>query len=466
MRKYIPFLTVWLVLILTPLVAAQPGIFAVMPISSDPYTNPDAQHQTQLNMASFAYGDTIVAAFESGRYQTEGGATNIGWAVSNDGGNSYSIGFLPGTTPYSTPPGPWSRVLHPAVAYDARHNVWLITAATSSPSDGIVSRSTDGGLSWSDPIVVSQDAHDQSTVACDNTFSSQYYGQCYFLSHGDWWSIIVETSTDGGKTWVPTTVLPVNGFYPQVTVRPNGMVVVVLRMFNLDGPQPYVSVVSLNAGQDWSRFRRLLYPQRTYHPFEFGGEPSLAVDDSGKVYVAFVDCRFRQACGSQTSDIVLTTATNGRNWSRLTRVPIDSPTSSASYFIPGLAVTGSGNTARLALTYYYFPDADCDLSTCQLYVGFISSADGGMTWAQPQALAGPMNLSWLPPADEPGKVVLTRYISATFVEADAVSVFAVAAPPIGDMIQLAAWGAINPVAATGNYSLPLRAEPPRGDPSR
>jgi hypothetical protein len=48
-------------------------------ISSDPYTNKTGQHQTEVEPATFAFGDTLVAAFKAGRFfkggASKGGAT-------------------------------------------------------------------------------------------------------------------------------------------------------------------------------------------------------------------------------------------------------------------------------------------------------------------------------------------------------------------------------------------------------
>ncbi len=43
----------------------------------------------------FANGSTLVAAFQTGRI-APGGATDIGWATSTNGGTTWSHGFLPG----------------------------------------------------------------------------------------------------------------------------------------------------------------------------------------------------------------------------------------------------------------------------------------------------------------------------------------------------------------------------------
>src|SRR5256712_906688 len=95
-------------------------------LSTDPYTNPTSQHQTEVEPDTFAFGNTVVSAFQVGRL-FEGGASNIGFATSTDGGNSFAKGFLPGTTPFSTPAGIYARVSDASVAFDANHAVWIIS---------------------------------------------------------------------------------------------------------------------------------------------------------------------------------------------------------------------------------------------------------------------------------------------------------------------------------------------------
>ena len=53
---------------------------AVTQISSDPYTNTDSQHATQVEPDSFAFGNTIVAVVQTGRF-FNGGASNICWSL-------------------------------------------------------------------------------------------------------------------------------------------------------------------------------------------------------------------------------------------------------------------------------------------------------------------------------------------------------------------------------------------------
>src|SRR5256886_893313 len=94
--------------------------------SNDPYTNTTSQHKTELEPDTFASGSTFVSAFQVGRF-FNGGASNIGFATSTNGGKGFTSGFLPGTTPFSTPTGIYGRVSDPSVAFDARDGVWLIS---------------------------------------------------------------------------------------------------------------------------------------------------------------------------------------------------------------------------------------------------------------------------------------------------------------------------------------------------
>jgi hypothetical protein len=189
--------------------------------------------------------------------------------------------------------------------------------------------------------------------------------------------------------------------------------------------------------------------------------PSAEVDAEGRVYVVWQDCRFRTNCSS--NDIVMSTATDPFTWSAPVRIPIDPVTSGADHFIPGIAVdrSTSGPTARLALTYYYYPVAACNTSTCDLSVGFTSSTDGGATWAQPRQVAGPFRLAWIAQTDQ-GPMV-GDYISTSFAGGPlAFPVFAIAKLPVN--------GVFNERAASARFDVTIpQAVPPipvRRDPLR
>ena len=118
-------------------------------LSRDPYTNSESQHETEVEPDSLTVGRTTVATFQVGR-RFDGGATNIGFTVSNDDGRTWRNGLLPGLTRASEPPGPSLRASDPVVAYDASNGVWLIaTLAIEGPVTRLTVSSSSDGLAWS-----------------------------------------------------------------------------------------------------------------------------------------------------------------------------------------------------------------------------------------------------------------------------------------------------------------------------
>src|SRR6266542_3362919 len=98
---------------------------ALTQVSSDPYADTQAQHRTEVEPDTFSFGSTIVSAFQVGRV-FGGGSSNIGWATSTNGGTNWTHGFLPGIT--TNAGGTYLQASDPSVAFDARHNVWLISS--------------------------------------------------------------------------------------------------------------------------------------------------------------------------------------------------------------------------------------------------------------------------------------------------------------------------------------------------
>jgi hypothetical protein len=374
---------------------------AVTRVSTDPYTNTAAQHRTEVEPDTFAFGNTIVSAFQVGRFTSTSGATNIGFATSTDGGSTWINGFLPGTTASATPAGPWQRVSDPVVAFDARHNVWLISLlGLNGPGTNpvLTSVSTDGGRSWSNPVITASGDLDKNWIVCDNTSSSPFFGTCYTefdIVSGN--QVRMTRSTDGGRTW-GSSLAPssgATGLGGQPVVRPNGTVIV---PYWDTGSTQIRSFRSIDGGVSWRA--TVLVASISHHTvaggLREGPIPSAEIDSAGTVYVAWADCRFRSGCPS--NDIVISKSTSETTWASPVRVPIDGTGSTVDHFVPGLGVdpSTSGTGARIGLTYYFYPTASCSSTTCQLDVGFISSTNGGSTWTAPTQIAGPMSLSWLP----------------------------------------------------------------------
>src|SRR5438552_7338625 len=176
---------------------------SLIQLSSDTFTNSSSQHRTEVEPDTFSFGSTLVTAFQTGRI-FNGGSSDNGWATSNNNGTTWSNGFLPGTTTFATPPGSFSAISDPSVAYDAAHNTWLILSlGLTNNQTVVVSRSTDNGNTWSNPITILTGSLDKTWIVCDSTATSPFYGHCYAEWDNTASSDLLQmsTSTNGGLTW-------------------------------------------------------------------------------------------------------------------------------------------------------------------------------------------------------------------------------------------------------------------------
>jgi hypothetical protein len=399
-------------------------------LSSDPYTNSQSQHATEVEPGAYSFGSTIVTTFQVGRI-FGGGGSDIGFATSQNGGITWSSGYLPGITIFQG--GTYTAVSDAAVAYDRSHAVWLIATLPIGPLTTVgVNRSADG-IHWGNPVIVSSTPNaDKPWIACDNTSASPFFGHCYVewddpVSQSLIW---MSTSTNGGISWSAplNTADMAGGVGGQPVVQPNGTVIVPIA----DATDTQIVVFSSNdGGVSWKAADEI--SSVTDHvvagSIRTSSLPAAATDAAGTVYVAWQDCRFRTGCTS--NDMVLSTSSDGVTWSVPARVPIDAVSSTADHFIAGLAVdpTSSGSTAHLALTYYFYPTANCTVSTCELNAGIILTHDGGKTWSAPTTLAAGMTLDSLP--DTFSGVMVGDYVSAAYSGGKVYPFFAVAQPKSG-----------------------------------
>lgn len=441
----------------TPSTPQNPVGSNLIQISSDPYTVAPGQHATEVEPHMIANGSTLVAAFQTGRVAS-GGATDIGWATSVDGGNTWTHGFLPGLT-IGEGTGPYDAASDPVVAYDAKHAVWIIASlplsATLSTPAVVVSRSTDG-VTWQNPISVNANnpGSDKNWIVCDPWPSSPYYGDCYLEwdDTANFGQIRMSSSTDGGLTWSPA--IPTSNFAEgiggQPLVQPTGTVIVPIELFTGTNASRMAAFSSSDGGASWTAPTTISNVQLHGDAggIRSGALPSAAVDAAGTIWVVWEDCRFRASCS--TNDLVYSTSSDGVTWSSVTRIPIDDVSSTVDHFIPGIGIdpATAGASAHIALHYYYYPHSNCSASTCQLFVGYISSANGGTSWNAPTALTGSMDLAWLP--NSQNGLMVGDYIATAFTNGVPHGVFAVAQPSSGSTFKEAMYtGQGLTVAASG-----------------
>lgn len=400
-------------------------------ISSDPYTNSTSQHNTEVEPASSAYGSTIVAAFQAGRF-FDHGSSNIGWATSTDSGTNWQHGFLPATTVFVG--GPYGRITDPAVAYDAAHQTWIIAsiAFLNTPdiiaSAVLVSLSTNGGTTWSKPVTVadvgSMGGLDKEWLACDHTPTSRFYGHCYL----EWDSynlhdlLQMSTSNDGGRTWgsVRTTVDHASGFSGYPLVQPDGTVIIPISNANQTAIKVFTST---DGGISWGQFRTItVFTSRSLGTsFRNSILFTASIDRTGTVYLIWLDCRFEPNCN--TNDLVMMTSADGSKWSSILRITPSGGGINSIVLGFGVDQDTAGPRAHLGLAFYYYA-ANCS-NNCKLSVGFVSSLNSGTTWSKKLQLAGPFPAAWAAAGDNS----VGDYITVSFSGGKAFPIFAVPMSP-------------------------------------
>jgi hypothetical protein len=203
--------------------------FKLNQVHHDPFSDGIGYHASEEEPSIASWGDTIVTTYQVGRVY-DGGASDIGFSTSTNGGESWKQGELPLTvqgggpaTPTTDAPYyPLTRGSDTVVAYDAKHATWIINTLGLNGNAAVpavfVNLSKDG-VNWSDPIPThvtgpTQDSPDKNWITCDNWPQSGGYGNCYieYDNNGNGNRLLMQVSSDGGKTWTATAnAVPGNG---------------------------------------------------------------------------------------------------------------------------------------------------------------------------------------------------------------------------------------------------------------
>jgi hypothetical protein len=209
----------------------------VTQVSHDIYTDTQAQHNTEVEPDIFVFGSTIVSAFQVGRV-FGGGASNIGWATSTDGGASWNSTVLVSSISHHTVAGPLREEPLPSAEADAAGTVYVTWAdcrfRSGCPSNDIVLSKSTSETTWAaptrvpiDPVTSTVDhftpgiAVDRSTSGATARIGLTYY--CYpaasctastcqldagFISSvngGSTWSAAAQLAGPMTLSWLPNT---------------------------------------------------------------------------------------------------------------------------------------------------------------------------------------------------------------------------------------------------------------------
>jgi hypothetical protein len=342
--------------------------------------------------------DNIVSTWQQDRW-SDGGARGLVAGVSKDGGDSWSEVAIPkvsvcsGNSAYLRASDPW-------LSFSPNGNLYHITlsanggiTAAGFPNSAIfVSKSTNGGTSWGNPIALRTDKgpnvlNDKESITADPTNSDHVYAvwdrleiadenadpvQVFLHAIGSRGPTWFSRTTNGGSSWEPARII----FDPgevnqtignQIVVLPNGNV---LDFFNLifnfkntgkHRGQNVAFISSTDKGATWSGAKivdrlngvTVRDPDTGQIVRSQDFNPDVAVDPSnGNIYVVWQDGRF----SSGLSGVAFTMSTDGgTTWSPTVKLNLNSEGTSG--FLPSVHVAADGT---VGVSFYDFRNNDED----------------------------------------------------------------------------------------------------------
>ena len=305
------------------------------------------------------------------------GYRRIGVGYSTDGGLTWVDTLFEGTPHY--------RDSDPGLTYDSQGTFYAIVLSfesTYQPDGLFVFRSSDGGQNWDGPYTVvdgvSGAFEDKELIACDRS-GSQYDGNLYVVwtrfVYGVWPVVAFCRSTDGGVTWSnPIQVDDNNCFqWPNCAVGSNGEVYV-----SWVGNSGIMFDKSTNGGVNFGSDKLvtnaigLITINGGIDVFSY---PAIDVDLSngpnrGNIYIAFMDRQYND------TDIFFVKSTDGGNtWSQRVRINDDQVNNGRDQFHPWLYVDQSG-----VITVVWL-DRRLDPGNLLMDCYFSRSTDAGETWS-------------------------------------------------------------------------------------
>ena len=387
------------------------GQIAQQDVASRGNCEPDTLVEPDVAVSPFNSNIQVAVAHDC-RFAS-GGAVDISYAWTHDGGATWHHAPVPGLT--KAVGGKYSRASDPVVAFGADGSVYissLVIDINNCDSGVAVSRSTDGGATFGKPVYAQQSttcaiSDDKNWLVTDTQQTSPFYGRIYqfwteFLANGAS-PQVVRWSDNNGRTWSSTHMLGSPNQFTQDSqpfVQPSGVITDVYfaaghalgngvigngeRQGFILRQGSGVSLVarnSLNGGASWTK--------QSVVAHNIGGGPAdircclpmMAGDHAtGQMFAVW------NANGPGVLDPVeLSTSTGGQHWSSPVQVtPGHRPN---IQYINAAVAAGHG---RVYVTYGARNTASHGDNLIQQELTW--SSNGGASFGTPVALGPPSNL--------------------------------------------------------------------------
>jgi hypothetical protein len=422
--------------------------FALCPLPGAGRTYTDAEVEPWI-AANPAEPQNLLTVWQQDR-SSSGAARAIVTGFSRDGGRAWRRTASPfGSCATGKPAGGaiFERVSDPWISCGPTGTCYQSALGVSQGgrSGVLVSRSTDGGRTWSDAQQIAGSVrrdgfNDKETITADPTDANRVYvvwdrtispGQAGTPARGpdppD--EILLARSLDAGRTWEPPRVIGRVAGTPlgnQIAVLPDGTLVNVFEVARVgeSGSERSLqqAIRSMDRGVTWSapitvatvRGSQVRDPTTSQRVRSGEGLPDVAVDRrTGLLLAVWADTRFS---GGTTTDIALSISSDGgQSWSpprKVNQTPL-----AASAFTPAVEVDARGT---IGVSYY---DLRNDTRAAPLLADYflVRSQDGGATWPETRLTDRSFDLTLAPDAggyflgDYMGLATTGERFSAAFV---------------------------------------------------
>jgi len=289
-------------------------------------------------------------------WQSGNGHFEVFAYVSFDGGRTWAS-----SQPYIDRNAGRINAADPTVAFGPNGDVYFAFVALT-PAQGAVavSRSTNGGLSWT-----SQTWATSFATGADKPAMAASNGKLYLFYQGN--ALFSSVSTNGAASWSNPTVIDVAGRNANPVVSSNGAMTV---FYNTSDSIKMARVAfGTSNGYLTTTVAGTVALQQRAAGYRAGIYPAAGVDASGNMYVAWADGRN----AGHGNDIMFSrSVNNGRTWSAPAAVNTDA--GNADQLMPSIAISNSGAVSVAWL------DTRNDSSNINYDVYMATSTNGGQSF--------------------------------------------------------------------------------------
>ena len=361
----------------------------------------------------------IIGVWQQDRW-SDGGAHGLVAGYSTDSGKTWhetplvlsvcAGGNAGNGANYARASDPWVTFSPNGTAYIISISFSGNTLALGSLSAVLVTRSTDGGVTWSNPATLINDVsnafNDKESITADPNNSNFVYAVWDRLDTSNRGPTMFARSIDGGVSWQPATPIYDPGIGNQtigneIVGLSNGTILDLFEEIDSTSSTTATSSIrvisSSDQGASWSAPVTVAandsvgtFDPDTGNLVRAGsGLPQMAAGPGGSAVMVWQDGRFN---GGRRDGIVLSTSGDGGvSWSQ--PVEINS-VPAVPAFTPSVAVMPNGT---IGVTYFDFRNNTPDTSTLPTDYWFTSSTDG-VHWSE-QHISGPFDLDLAPEAE-------------------------------------------------------------------